>query len=75
MKEAFHFTPTLPVGFRFPTNTDYEAFKETMLQATMLLLELSRDAVLLFNGKPSSCNGSVEPLSSTPSTTSGRTSG
>lgn len=47
--EGFGFTPTLSVGFRFKTNTDFDAFSEIMNQATMLLLEHARDAVLLFN--------------------------
>jgi hypothetical protein len=49
LTEGFGFTPTLLVGFRFKTNTDFDAFSEIMLQATMLLLEHARDAVLLFN--------------------------
>jgi len=47
--EGFGFTPTLLVGFRFHTNTDFAAFSEIMFQATMLLLEHAKDAVLLFN--------------------------
>ena len=47
--EGFGFTPTLLVGFRFHTNTDFAAFSEIMFQATMLLLEHAQDAVLLFN--------------------------
>lgn len=49
IKEGFGFLPTLMVGFRFTTNTDYDVFRQSMLQATMLLLEQSQDAVLLFN--------------------------
>ncbi|HLM43100.1 MAG TPA: SitI3 family protein [Myxococcaceae bacterium] len=49
VREGFGFTPTLLVGFRFNTNTDFDAFSEIMLQATMLLLEHAEDAVLLFN--------------------------
>ncbi len=47
--EGFGFAPTLSVGFRFKTNTDFDAFSKIMLQATMLLLEYAGDAVLLFN--------------------------
>jgi hypothetical protein len=48
---GFSFTPTLSVGFRFISNTDYDRFRQLMLQATMLLLEHARDAVLLFNAE------------------------
>jgi hypothetical protein len=51
IKEAFHFTPTLTVGFRFTNNTDDEKAREIMFQATMLMLEQAQDAVLLFNGE------------------------
>ena len=47
--KGFGFTPTLSVGFRFKTNTDFDAFSEIMNRATTLLLEHARDAVLLFN--------------------------
>jgi hypothetical protein len=47
--EGFGFAPTLSVGFRFHNNTDFDAFSEIMFQATMLLLEHAKDAVLLFN--------------------------
>ena len=47
--EGFDFIPTLLVGFRFKTNTDFDAFSKIMLQATMRLLEHAEDAVLLFN--------------------------
>jgi hypothetical protein len=40
IKEAFHFIPTLRVGFRFVNNTDQDRASQLMLQATtMLLLE------------------------------------
>ncbi len=51
IEEAFHFVPTLRVGFRFVNNTDHGRARRLMLQATMLLLEHAQDAVLLFNGE------------------------
>jgi hypothetical protein len=51
IEEAFHFVPTLRVGFRFVNNTDHDRAGQIMLQATMLLLEHAQDAVLLFNGE------------------------
>lgn len=48
-EDTFHFVPTLGIGFRFVSNTDYDRFRLLMLQATTLLLEHARDAVLLFN--------------------------
>ncbi|PTL83157.1 SitI3 family protein [Vitiosangium sp. GDMCC 1.1324] len=48
---GFGFIPDLSVEFRFISNSDYDRFKKTMLQATMLLLEHAQDAVLLFNGE------------------------
>ncbi|WP_309896389.1 SitI3 family protein [Archangium sp.] len=50
-EDTFRFVPTLRVGFRYVWNTDYDRFREIMLQATILLLERSQDAVLLFNGE------------------------
>ncbi|WP_309892178.1 SitI3 family protein [Archangium sp.] len=50
-KDTFHFVPTLGVGFRFVRHTDYDRFRQIMLQATILLLEHAQDAVLLFNGE------------------------
>jgi hypothetical protein len=49
IKRGFHFEPTLSIGFRFVNNTDYDAFRQIMLRATMLLLAHAQDAVLLFN--------------------------
>lgn len=49
---AFHFTPTLYVGFEIYSDLgDYKGNKRLMIRATMLLLENSQDAVLLFNGE------------------------
>lgn len=75
IEEAFHFVPTLRVGFRFVNNTDHYRAGQIMLQATMLLLEHAQDAVLLFNGKSSSSIGSVGNSSSTPSMKSGMKTG
>ncbi len=50
-EDTFHFVPTLNVTFRYVSNTDYDRFKEIMLQAAVLLLEHSQDAVLLFNAE------------------------
>lgn len=50
-EELFCFSPTLGVGFRFVSGTDYDRFKDIMLRATMLLLEHGQDAVLVFNGE------------------------
>jgi hypothetical protein len=56
IEDAFHFRPTLSVGFRIDTGDDedpgaYEEAHRLMLRATMLLLEHSGDGVLLFNGE------------------------
>jgi hypothetical protein len=52
IEEAFHFRPSLSVGFRLDSNSDeYEEGNRVMLRATMLLLEHGRDGVLLFNGE------------------------
>ncbi|OJH36006.1 hypothetical protein BON30_36000 [Cystobacter ferrugineus] len=51
IRDGFHFTPTLGIGFRHINNSDWGRFKETTLQAVVLLLEYSQDAVLLFNGE------------------------
>jgi hypothetical protein len=51
IERGFRFVPELSVGFRFVSNSDYDCFRETMLQATVLLLEHAQDAVLLFNGE------------------------
>ena len=49
--DTFRFAPTLGIGFRYVWESDYDRFRQLMLQATMLLLEHARDAVLLFNGE------------------------
>lgn len=49
--ETFRFMPTLGVGFRYVWESDYDRFRQLMLQATTLLLEHAQDAVLLFNGE------------------------
>lgn len=51
IRDGFHFTPTLGIGFRHISNSDWDSFKETTLQAVVFLLEHSQDAVLLFNGE------------------------
>lgn len=55
IEEAFHFTPTLSMGFRFAYDTDYDTdygrFKPIMLQSTMFLMEHAQAGVLLFNGE------------------------
>jgi hypothetical protein len=51
MEEAFHFIPTLRVGFRFVNNADQDRVSRIMFEATTLLLEQAQDAVLLFNGE------------------------
>lgn len=49
--EAFRFFPAVRVGFRFVNDTDYDRFRQIMLEAVLLLLEQAQDAVLLFNGE------------------------
>ena len=53
INDGFGFFPTLLVGFRFNTkiDEDYDTCGQIMFQATMLLLEHARDAVLLFNAE------------------------
>jgi len=51
IERGFRFVPDLSVEFRFVSNSDYECFRKTMLLATLLLLEHTQDAVLLFNGE------------------------
>jgi len=51
VEEGFGFRPTLSVGFRFPSNHDYERFVQAMLRGALLLLEHGGDGVLLFNGE------------------------
>jgi hypothetical protein len=48
-KEAFGFCPDLSVGFRFPSNEDYESFVRMMLRGSLLLLEHGQEGVLLFS--------------------------
>jgi len=45
-EEAFHFTPTLSLGFPWPKESDYEQFYRLMLRASMLMLEHAADSVL-----------------------------
>lgn len=50
IEDAFHFTPTLYVGFELYNDLgDYNENERLMIRATMLLLEHGGDAVLLFN--------------------------
>jgi len=49
--DAFRFIPTVRVGFRFVNDTDYDRFRQVMLEAMSLLLEHVQDSVLLFNGE------------------------
>ncbi|HEX8825817.1 MAG TPA: SitI3 family protein [Archangium sp.] len=51
IKQAFHFTPTLMVGFRRLADADWDRFRQILLDASLLLLEEAQDAVLLFNGE------------------------
>lgn len=52
IEEAFHFSPDLGVAFRLnPNSADYVEGRRVLLRVAMLLLEHSRDAVLLFNGE------------------------
>ncbi|HYO56740.1 SitI3 family protein [Archangium sp.] len=51
IKEAFHFNPTLLVGFRRLFDADWDRFRQVLLDATLLLLDEAQDAVLLFNGE------------------------
>ncbi|WP_375770699.1 SitI3 family protein [Archangium gephyra] len=50
--DAFHFTPALTVGFRYPKDPEqYDGFRKILLDAALLLLEHAQDAVLLVNGE------------------------
>ncbi|PTL85469.1 SitI3 family protein [Vitiosangium sp. GDMCC 1.1324] len=51
MEEGFHFSPELSVGFRISNLGNHEEGTRFMLRATMLLLDRSRDGVLLCNGE------------------------
>ncbi|MCY1082707.1 SitI3 family protein [Archangium lansingense] len=51
IEEGFGFRPSVSVGFRYPSNRDYENFAKTMLRGALPLLEQGRDGVLLFNGE------------------------
>jgi hypothetical protein len=51
VEEGFGFRPSLSVGFRFPSNQDYEGFVQAMIRGALLLLEHGGDGVLLFNGE------------------------
>lgn len=50
-EDAFHFTPTLGVGFRRKYDADWDSLRQLLLDATLLLLDDAKDAVLLFNGE------------------------
>ena len=51
IKDAFHFNPTILVGFRRSFDADWDRFRQVLLDATLLLLDEAQDAVLLFNGE------------------------
>lgn len=51
IEENFGFRPVLSVGFRYPSNRDYENFVKMMLRGALPLLEQGREGVLLFNGE------------------------
>jgi hypothetical protein len=51
IKDAFHFTPTLTVGFRRSHDADWDGFRQVLLDACLLLLDEAEDALLLFNGE------------------------
>jgi hypothetical protein len=51
IKDAFHFNPTILVGFRRGFDADWERFRQILLDASLLLLDDAQDAVLLFNGE------------------------
>jgi hypothetical protein len=51
IKPAFHFTPTLTVSFRRAHDADWDGFRRVLLDASLLLLNESQDALLLFNGE------------------------
>ncbi|MFY0578285.1 SitI3 family protein [Cystobacter fuscus] len=51
IKSAFHFTPTVIVGFRRAHDADWDRFRRVLLDASLLLLNESQDALLLFNGE------------------------
>jgi hypothetical protein len=51
IEEAFHFTPTLWVGFRRRFDADWDRFRQVLLDATLLVLDGAQEAVLLFNGE------------------------
>jgi len=51
IKDAFHFIPTLIVGFHRAHDADWDRFRRVLLDASLLLLEEAEDAVLLFNGE------------------------
>jgi hypothetical protein len=51
LKAAFHFNPTILVGFRRLFDADWDRFRQVLLDATLLLMDEAQDAVLLFNGE------------------------
>ena len=48
-EEAFHFTPTLSLSFRWRKECDFRAFYRTTLRASMLMLEYAGDSVMIIN--------------------------
>jgi hypothetical protein len=51
IEDSFHFTPTLWVGFRRLVDADWERFRQILLDASLTLLDESKEAVLIFNGE------------------------
>jgi hypothetical protein len=51
IEESFQFVPNLWVGFRCAKFADQDTFARVLLDATLLLLEDSKEAVILFNGE------------------------
>jgi hypothetical protein len=51
IEDSFHFTPTLWVGFRRLADADWDRFRQVLLDASLALLDESKDAVLLLNGE------------------------
>jgi len=51
LKEGYGFTPTLGIHFRRVFDAEHEQFYQFLMTATLVLLEYTQDAVLLFNGE------------------------
>ncbi|WNG41283.1 hypothetical protein F0U61_52015 [Archangium violaceum] len=51
IERGFQFIPTLSVGFRRASDANWDKFRRLLLEAALLLLEDTQDAVLLFNGE------------------------